>query len=81
MVLKERLTTAPILLYPFFSISFTLYTNTIEDSIRLNSLRYNMVENMLLFTLDNTFQTLKKSAWSLHRSRGPPSPKTAYVTV
>ena len=34
MVLKERLTTAPILLYPYFSISFILYTNASEDSIR-----------------------------------------------
>ena len=36
MSLKERLTTAPILVYPDFSILFTLYTDAIGDSVGFN---------------------------------------------
>ena len=36
MALKERLTTAPILVYPDFSIPFTLYTDASGDSIGFN---------------------------------------------
>ena len=36
MALKERLTIAPILVYPDFSIPFTLYTDASGDSIGFN---------------------------------------------
>ena len=36
MTLKERLTTSPVLVYPDFSIPFTLYTDASGDSIGFN---------------------------------------------
>ena len=36
MTLKERLTTTPILVYPDFSIPFTLYADASGDSIGFN---------------------------------------------
>ena len=59
--LKERLTTAPILAYPDFSIPFTLYTDTSGDSIGFNLTQVQHGKKEPLFMVEGTFQTRRKS--------------------
>ena len=59
--LKERLTTAPILAYPDFSIPFTLYTDASGDSIGFNLTQVQHGKKEPLFMVEGTFQTRRKS--------------------
>ena len=61
MALKERLTTAPVLVYPDFSIPFTLYTDTSGDGIGFNLTRIQHGhEHAILYGGRNFSDTEKK---------------------
>ena len=61
MALKERLTTSPILVYPDFSILFTLYTDASGDSIGFNlTQNQHGHERVILYGVQNFLDTEKK---------------------
>ena len=70
MVVKERLTAAPILGYLDCSISFTLYTDASGDSFGFNLTQIQHGwESVQLFMVDENFQTLRKSTPSQNKNR------------